>query len=74
MTCGTELVGQSLVAETRVLDGGWVLGFCSGSCANRYDVRGRSVPLDPDSTRTDRRGVSTSQDGNALSELHRSAF
>lgn len=56
-TCGTDLVDESLIDERRVLDGGWILGFCSEACADRYDVRGRSVPLDPDAPRTDRRGA-----------------
>lgn len=56
-TCGADLVDESLVAETRVLDGGWILGFCSGRCADRYDVRGPGVPLDPDAPRTNRRAA-----------------
>jgi hypothetical protein len=56
-TCGTDLVDERLVEATRVLDGGWILGFCSRSCAARYDVRGPGVPLDPDAPRTDRRGA-----------------
>jgi hypothetical protein len=49
MFARSDLVDEELVAEARVLDGKWVLEFCSGACADRYEVDGRNGPLDPDS-------------------------